>query len=90
MGRFERKYMGRGPKDVHAYLINDLIGCPAKGVLTAAGANTWSKNPSGRKGRDLLKEVRTHLIEIARPTMAAMVEGSPAQSGHAGTTTSAL
>jgi uncharacterized protein YbcI len=25
------------------------------------------------KGRDLLKEVRTHLIEIARPTLEAMV-----------------
>jgi uncharacterized protein YbcI len=27
------------------------------------------------KGRDLPKQVRSHLIEIARPTMEAMVEG---------------
>jgi uncharacterized protein YbcI len=24
MARFEQDYMGRGPKDIHAYLIGDL------------------------------------------------------------------
>jgi uncharacterized protein YbcI len=24
MGRFEQEYIGRGPKDVHAYLIHDF------------------------------------------------------------------
>jgi len=74
MGRFEQEYMGRGPKDVHAYLINDLIVVRLKGVLTAAEQHLV-KTLQAEKGRDLLKEVRTHLIEIARPTMAAMVEG---------------
>jgi uncharacterized protein YbcI len=32
------------------------------------------KTLSSDKGRDLLKQVRTHLMEIARPTMVAMVQ----------------
>jgi len=73
MGRFEQEYMGRGPKDVHAYLINDLVVIRLKGVLTAAEQHLVKTLPS-EKGRDLLKQVRSHLIEIARPTMGAMVE----------------
>ena len=45
-----------------------------KGVLTAAEQHLVKTLPSD-KGRDLLKQVRSHLVEIARPTMAAMVEG---------------
>jgi uncharacterized protein YbcI len=32
------------------------------------------KSLSAEKGRDLLKQVRTHLIETARPIMEAMIE----------------
>jgi uncharacterized protein YbcI len=74
MGRFELEYMGRGPKDVHAYLLGDLIVVRLKGVLTAAEQHLVKAMPTER-GRDLLKQVRGHLIEIARPTIGAMVEG---------------
>jgi uncharacterized protein YbcI len=74
MGRFEQEYMGRGPKDVHAYLINDLLVVRMKGVLTAAEQHLVKSLPT-EKGRDLLKQVRSHLIEIARPTMEAMIQG---------------
>lgn len=74
MGRFEQEYMGRGPKDVRAHLLDDLIVVRLKGVLTAAEQHLVKTLPTER-GRDLLKEVRSHLIEIARPTMDAMVEG---------------
>jgi uncharacterized protein YbcI len=72
MGRFEQEYMGRGPKDVHVHLINDLVVVRLKGVLTAAEQHLTKTLPA-EKGRDLLKQVRTHLIETARPTMEAMV-----------------
>jgi uncharacterized protein YbcI len=32
------------------------------------------KSLTAEKGRDLLKQVRTHLIETARPVLEAMVE----------------
>jgi uncharacterized protein YbcI len=43
------------------------------GVLTAA-EQQLVKTLAAEKGRDLLKQVRTHLIETARPLMEAMVE----------------
>ncbi len=74
MSRFEQEYMGRGPKDVHVHLIDDLVLVRLKGVLTAAEQHLVKALPA-EKGRDLLKQVRTHLIEVARPTMEAMIHG---------------
>jgi uncharacterized protein YbcI len=73
MTRFEQEYMGRGPKDVRAYLIDDVIVVRLKGVLTAAEQHLVKTLPP-EKGRDLLKQVRSQLLEIARPTMEAMVK----------------
>ena len=72
MGRFEQEYMGRGPKDVRAHLIDDLVVVRLKGVLTAAEQHLVKALPA-EKGRDLLKQVRSRLIEIARPTMSTMI-----------------
>ena len=72
MGRFEQEYMGRGPEDVRAHLIHDVVLVRLQGVLTAAEQHLVKTLPS-EKGRDLLKQVRSHLIEIARPTMEAML-----------------
>jgi uncharacterized protein YbcI len=71
--RFEQEYMGRGPKDVHAYLIEDLLVVRLEGVLTAAEQHLVKSLPA-EKGRDLLKQVRTHLVETARPLMEAMIQ----------------
>ena len=63
MTRFEQEYMGRGPKDIHAYLVGDLLVVRLRGVLTAAEQQLVKSLPA-EKGRDLLKQVRTHLLEI--------------------------
>lgn len=73
MARFEQDYMGRGPKHIHSYLIGDLLVVRLQGVLTAAEQQLVKTLPA-EKGRDLLKEVRTQLIESARPLMEAMVQ----------------
>lgn len=70
--RFEQEYMGRGPKEIHAYLIADLLVVRLQGVLTAAEQHLVKSLPA-EKGRDLLKQVRTHLIETARTLLEAMV-----------------
>lgn len=72
MSRFELEHMGRGPKDVHAFLIGDLLVVRLQGVLTAAEQYLVRTLPSER-GRDLLKEVRCQLVETARPLMEAMI-----------------
>ena len=73
ISRFEQEYMGRGPKDIHAHLIGDLLVVRLQGVLTAAEQQLVKSLPA-EKGGDLLKEVRTHLIETARPLLEAMVQ----------------
>src|SRR5256884_3593767 len=84
MTRFEQDYMGRGPKDIHAYLIGDLLVVRLQGVLTAAEQHLVQTLPP-EKGRDLLKQVRTQLLEAARPLMETMVQeatGAPVLSLH--------
>ena len=75
MNRFEQEFMGRGPKEIHAFLIGDLLMVRLQGVLTEAEKHLV-KALAAEKGRDLLKQVRTHLIETARPVMEAMVEAA--------------
>jgi uncharacterized protein YbcI len=72
MSRFEQEYMGRGPKDVHAHQIGDLLVVRLQGVLTAAEQHLV-KTLQAEKGRDLVKQVRIQLIETARPMIEAMV-----------------
>ena len=71
--RFEQEYMGRGPRDIRSHLIGDLLVVRLQGVLTAAEQHLVKTLPP-EKGRDLLKQVRTQLIEAARPVMEAMVQ----------------
>jgi uncharacterized protein YbcI len=73
INRFEREYMGRGPKDIHAHLVGDLLVVRLHGVLTAA-EQQLVKSLQAEKGRDLLEQVRTQLIETARPVLEAMVQ----------------
>ena len=71
--RFEQEFMGRGPKDIHSHLINDLLVVRLQGVLTAAEQHLVQSQPT-EKGRDLLKQVRIQLIETARPVLESMVQ----------------
>lgn len=64
--------MGRGPKHIHAHLLGDFLVVRLQGVLTAAEQHLVQTLPS-EKGRDLLKQVRTQLIETARPVLEALV-----------------
>ena len=73
MTRFAQECMGRGPKDVHAHLIGDLLVIRLQGVLTAAEQHLV-KTLQAEKGRDLLKQVRIQLMETAQPILQAMVQ----------------
>lgn len=73
INRFEQEYMGRGPKAIHTYLIQDLVVVRLQGVLTAA-EQQLVKTLAVDKGRDLLKQVRTHLMETARPLLETIIE----------------
>ena len=72
---FEQEYMGRGPKDIQAHLHGDLLVVRLRGVLTAA-EQQLVKTLIPEKGRDLLKQVRTQLIELARPVLDELVKAA--------------
>jgi uncharacterized protein YbcI len=74
VSRFQQEYMGRGPKDIHAFLVSDLLVVRLRGILTSAEQQLVKSLPSDR-GRDLIKQVRTQLIETARPALEALVQG---------------
>jgi uncharacterized protein YbcI len=70
---FEQDRFGRGPKEIRAHLIGDLVLVRLYNVLTPTELQIVKAKPI-ETGRTLLKQVRTHLIESARPLFDAMIE----------------
>jgi len=69
MVQFEIEYMGRGPKEARAYVMEDMILVRLKGVLTPAEQQLTK----GKDGVELIKRVRASLIENAKPVLAQVV-----------------
>jgi uncharacterized protein YbcI len=70
ISRFQQEHMGRRPTEGRAHLIGDLLLVSLQGVLTDAEQHLVKSLPA-EKGRDLLKQMRTHLLENARPLLYA-------------------
>jgi uncharacterized protein YbcI len=73
MVAFEREFMGRGPTEARTYIVEDLVIVRMKGIITRAEHHLASGDPTGR-GRDLVKQSRTELIEKAKPMLLALIE----------------
>ncbi len=73
--KFMQEFMGRGPKDIRAHLIGDLLLVRLQGILSAAETSLAAVLPAER-GRDLLKSVRTHLVEASRNRLQDMIEAA--------------
>jgi uncharacterized protein YbcI len=71
--RFEKDHMGRGPLETRSYLIDDMVICRLKGVLTKAEYHLVKSDKDSR-GRDLIKRVRIELIETGRPRLESVVK----------------
>ena len=69
--KFELEYMGRGPKEVRTYIVDDMVIVRLKGVLTDA-ERQLTKND---EGRDLIKKVRRTLLENAKDLISSTVKG---------------
>jgi uncharacterized protein YbcI len=84
ISRLEQEYMGWWPKDIHTHLIGELLVVRLQGVLTAAEQQLANSLPA-EKGKDLLKQVRSQLVEMARPRLESLVKditGIPVLSLH--------
>lgn len=69
--KFEVEHMGRGPKEVRSFIIDDMVLVRLKGVLTQA-EQQLAKSPDGV---DLIKMMRTTLIRNAKPILFQVIGG---------------
>ncbi len=67
--KFEMDYMGRGPKEARTHIIEDMVLVRLKGVLTQAEQQLTKS----ADGVELIKKVRSTLIENARPVLFKVV-----------------
>ncbi len=70
--RFPEEYLGWKLGQINVYLIKDLLMVRILGVLTLAERHL-GKSLSPEKGRDLIKQVRKQLLELARPMLDSLV-----------------
>ena len=70
--KFEKEYMGRGPDETKTYLLDDLVVVRLQRVLTPA-EQQLAKATNDPNGRSLIKQVRTQLLEKARPLLEPIV-----------------
>jgi uncharacterized protein YbcI len=67
--KFEQDFMGRGPTDVRAFIVRDLVVIRLKGVLTPA-ERQLAKTPDGV---DMVKRIRQTLIAQGRDRLVEEV-----------------
>ncbi len=67
--KFEQEFMGRGPTDVKAYILRDIVLVRLKGVLTPA-ERQLAKNV---EGVDMVKRMRQNLIAQGREKLCSQI-----------------
>jgi len=72
IARFQEEYMGWGTEQIHALFIEDMLLVRITGALTLA-ERQLGKSQSPEKGRDLIKQTRKQLLELARPMLQSLV-----------------
>jgi uncharacterized protein YbcI len=74
VARFQQEFMGRGPRDVHAHLIENKLFVHLQGVLSAAEQRLIEGHGSGNgRGAELLKQLRSHLVLAGRTALESLV-----------------
>jgi uncharacterized protein YbcI len=69
ISKFEIEYMGRGPKTVRSYIINDMILVRLTGFLSPSE----QKLTDSPQGIELFKKVRTSLFEGGRGYLETLI-----------------
>ena len=76
VSRFQQEFMGRGPKHVHAHLVENRLFVHLEGVLTAAEQRLLDGSGAGNgKGAELLKQLRSQLVIAGRQVLDKLVCG---------------
>ena len=64
--------MGLRAEQIHSHFIKDLLVVRIQGTLTLA-ERQLGKASAPEKGRDLIKQARKQLVELARPMLESLV-----------------
>lgn len=67
--KFEQEFMGRGPMDVKAFILRDLVLVRLKGVLTQAERQLAKSS----EGIEMVKAMRQNLISQGREKLCTQV-----------------
>ncbi len=67
--KFEQEFMGRGPTDVKAFILRDMVLVRLKGVLTLAERRL----AENAEGVDMVKRMRQNLIAQGREKLCSQV-----------------
>ncbi len=70
--RFQEEYLGWRSDEVQIHFIKDLMVVRIRNVLTLA-ERQLGKTLLPEKGRDLIKQTRKQLLELARPMLESLV-----------------
>lgn len=87
VSRLQQEFLGRGPQDIRSHLVGSLLVVRLQGVLTPAErrlmAHPATANHAGGgdgsahdNGRSLVKQVRSHVMSVARSKLAEIVEAA--------------
>lgn len=69
ISKFEIEYMGRGPKSIRTYIINDMIIARLSGFLSPSE----QKLTDTLQGIELFKKMRTSLFEGGRGYLETLI-----------------
>jgi uncharacterized protein YbcI len=64
--------MGRGPLETRTHIVEDLVLVRLKRVLTPA-EQKLAQTERQQRGRSLIKQMRTELLENGRPLLEAAI-----------------
>jgi uncharacterized protein YbcI len=67
---FEKEHLGRGPKEVRTFIVQDLILVRLKGILTPAEKILISETD----GAQMIKQIRRRLIESSSSILQKLIE----------------
>jgi uncharacterized protein YbcI len=80
LARFERDFLGRGPRDIQAHLVDDTLVVHLRGVLSSAEERLLEVSADGHAPADggeaaeLLRRLRSRLVLAGRSILERLVK----------------
>jgi uncharacterized protein YbcI len=75
LARFAREFLGRGPQDIQAHLLDERLIVHLRGVLSCAEQRLIDgRGDDGGSGAELLRQLRGRLVHAGRGLLDDLVD----------------